>query len=205
MGDREGFSQSRSASRPPEDPDEAREQLVLQFIDLWARGIYEAGVPLDRIYSHTWFIPRRVYEVHKAQQPGLVTISYSQLLNFAPPEVAFGNFSNPGYSTYPALGLFEELHGVVTFRQAPRWASSEGGNLVPEEGVGSSGMTMETYLAKMFNHGAGLVNLFGWGVGGEQSKSMKFRIASEGPEAILAYRKFLRGLTLVDDSSQNGQ
>ena len=31
---------------------------------------------------------------------------------------------------------------------------------------------VETYLAKMFNHGATLVNIFSWGIGGEANKKM---------------------------------
>ena len=51
---------------------------------------------------------------------------------------------------------------------------------------------METYLAKMFNHGATLVNIFSWGIGGEAMKNMSFRVVTEGEEALRAYRKFLK-------------
>ena len=62
-------------------------------------------------------------------------------------------------------------------------------------------MNMETYLAKMFNHGATLVNIFSWGVGGEANKKMDFRVVTEGEEALNAYRKFLRGETLIEAAS----
>ena len=52
---------------------------------------------------------------------------------------------------------------------------------------------METYLAKMFNHGATLVNVYSWGVGGEANKNMSFRLVTEGEEALGAYRKVLKG------------
>ncbi len=49
---------------------------------------------------------------------------------------------------------------------------------------------MEGYLGSLFNHGAVLVNLFGWGLGEE---SNPFRKIAEGPDALVAYRKFLDG------------
>lgn len=51
-------------------------------------------------------------------------------------------------------------------------------------------MNMETYLARMFNHGATLVNIFGWGIG---DKDNPFRMATEGADSIAAYQKFLKG------------
>ena len=53
---------------------------------------------------------------------------------------------------------------------------------------------METYLARHFNHGATLVNLFSWGTG---DPSDPFRLATENGESIAAYRKFLTGQALV--------
>ena len=50
---------------------------------------------------------------------------------------------------------------------------------------------METYLARHFNHGAVLVTVFAWGIGGPSMAESPFRIATQGAEAIAAYRKFL--------------
>ncbi len=58
--------------------------------------------------------------------------------------------------------------------------------------------TMETYLGRMFNHGAVLVNLFSWGIGGEAMRDNFFRRATENPEALAAYAKFLRHAPLVE-------
>jgi uncharacterized protein involved in exopolysaccharide biosynthesis len=52
---------------------------------------------------------------------------------------------------------------------------------------------MENYLARMFNHGATLTNVFGWDIG---DSAFVFRRAAENPAAIEAYRKFLRGESL---------
>jgi hypothetical protein len=125
-------------------------------------------------------------------------MSYAQLNHFAPPSVAFGEFHRPGFSTYPQPGLFEQIYTEVAQHGHPGWASSEGTNLQIGSGPGQSGMNMETYLAKMFNHGAALVNVFSWGIGGEANKKMDFRVVTEGEEALRAYRKFLRGEQLVE-------
>ena len=57
---------------------------------------------------------------------------------------------------------------------------------------------METYLGRMFNHGAVMVNIFSWGIGGEAMRNNFFRRATENPEALAAYAKFLRHETLVE-------
>lgn len=56
-------------------------------------------------------------------------------------------------------------------------------------------MSMEAYLARHFNHGAALVNIFGWGLGEADNP---FRRAAEYEEAIAAYRNFLRGEPLIE-------
>lgn len=54
---------------------------------------------------------------------------------------------------------------------------------------------MEDYLARLFNHGASLVNVFGWGIGNEDNL---FRRATEGATSIAAYKKFLQGVQLQE-------
>ena len=61
---------------------------------------------------------------------------------------------------------------------------------------------METYLAKMFYHGAALVNIFSWGIGGEANKNIDFRVVTEGEEALQAYRKFLNGDPLIEAKTE---
>ena len=73
----------------------------------------------------------------------------------------------------------------------PPWASSEGTAMDPREArKGGRGIGMEGYLGALFNHGAVLANIFGWGLGDE---SNPFRRIAEGPDALAAYRKFLDG------------
>ena len=182
-----------SAKNPPRDPDGEREKVVQEFITLWCRGLADGGVSPDRLYSHVAFVPRPVFDAQPA--PG---VSYSARNHFAPPAVAFGAFHRPGFSTYPQPGLFEQIHAEVARHGASGWASSEGTNLMLGSRPGESGMNMETYLAETFNHGGTLVNVFAWGVGGEANRRMDFRVATEGEDALRAYRKFLRGEPLTE-------
>ena len=125
-------------------------------------------------------------------------LTYSRLNHNAPPSVVFGPNHQPGFSTYPQPGLFDDIYAELAKHKQTAWASSEGTNLQLGSGPGQSGMNMETYLAKMFNHGATLVDIFSWGIGGEANRNMDFRVVTEGEEAIHAYRKFLAGAPLVE-------
>ena len=183
-----GFSETHA----PPDRDGELEKTVQEFITVWTRGLADAGIPANKIYAHTAFFSKRIFEANPAQ-----TLSYSQANHFAPPSVAFGEFHRPGFSTYPQPGLFEQIYKELDRHGHPAWASSEGTNLQLGSGPGQSGMDMESYLARMFNHGATLVNIFSWGIGGEANKNMDFRVVTEGEEALQAYRKFLLGQPLA--------
>ena len=83
---------------------------------------------------------------------------------------------------------------------SPGWISAEGTNVSPTSMPGEP--TMETYLGRMFNHGGVMVNVFSWGIGGEAMRNNFFRRATENPEALGAYAKFLRGEQLVESAAQ---
>ena len=59
---------------------------------------------------------------------------------------------------------------------------------------------METYLGRHFNHGAVLLNIMPWGMGGEALRNRFFRVATESPECLAAYAKFLRHEPLVESA-----
>jgi hypothetical protein len=193
LGYRALLNRGFSREHPPADLDLEREKVVQEFTEHWAEGLAAAGVSEQKIYSQTAFSSRRSFQIG-----GDRTHSYSQHNHFAPPSVAFGNHHRPGFSTYPQPGLFDDIYEEVARHKQVGWASSEGTNLQLGSGPGQSGMSMETYLAKMFNHGATLVNIFSWGIGGEANKRMSFRVVTEGEEALQAYRKFLHGDRLVE-------
>ncbi len=98
------------------------------------------------------------------------------------------------FSFYPDADILGDIYAAVGSHGNPHWASAEGTNVdihtlpfrIPDEG-------MEDYLARMFNHGATVTNVFGFDVG---DKENLFRRATESDEAVAAYRKFLRGARL---------
>ena len=187
-----------SREHPPQDMDLEREKVVQEFIELWTKGFAEAGVSPQKIYSHVALVPRRAFKLGG----GNSETTYSQHNHFATTPVAFGKYHRPGFSTYPAPGLFDDIYEELAKHKQVGWASCEGTNLQLGSGPGQSGMTMETYLAKMFNHGATLVNIFSWGIGGEANRNMSFRVVTEGEEALRAYRKFLKGDPLIEAKTE---
>ncbi len=194
LGYRALLNRGFSRERPPADLDVEREKVVQEFIELWTKGLAEAGVSRQKIYSHTALFSRRAFKIG-----GNKETTYSQHNHFATACVSFGKHHRPGFSTYPQPGNFDDIYEELAKHKQVGWASCEGTNLQLGSGPGQSGMTMETYLAKMFNHGATVVNVFSWGIGGASMKDMNpFRIVTESEEALKAYRKFLKGDPLVE-------
>ena len=110
--------------------------------------------------------------------PGKATSPYVQAIHFTPPEVAFCDSAIPGLSTYPQPGHLEQWQAEREKHGNPPWASCEGTAIDPGEAERSGhGMNMESYLGNLFNHGAVLVNIFGWGVG---DRGNPFRKIAEG-------------------------
>jgi hypothetical protein len=179
-----GFSESN----PPKDADLERVKVVHEFITLWADSLHAAGIDREKIFCHIAFTPQGLDHKEKAH-----TTSH-----FSPPEVAFSPSYRPGFSTYPEGNTFKEIHAALAAHDSPGWISAEGTNVSPT-GM-PSGLTMETYLGRMYNHGAVMVNIFAWGMGGEAMRSHFFRRAAEDPEPLAAYAKFLRGEPLVETS-----
>jgi hypothetical protein len=193
LGYRAMLNRGFTREQPPTDPDLEREKVVQEFIEHWAAGLAAAGVPQQKIYSQTTFFSRRSFDLG-----GNKEITYSQHNHFAPPSVAFGEHHRPGFSTYPQPGLYDQIYQELAAHHQVAWSSSEGTNLQLGSAPGQSGMNMETYLAKMFNHGATLVNVYSWGIGGDANRNMSFRVVTEGEEALQAYRKVLNGDTLIE-------
>ncbi len=171
--------------------DQARVDAVAHFISLWSASVAAANVPESRIYSHIAFAP----QLYQRDAVG-GNATFAQQVNFAPAKVAFGAKRRAGFSVYPQAGIWEAIDAQVRAHGDAPWASVEGANVaMGPKGPMSSGMSDETYLARMFNRGAAVVNIFGWGVGGAGNG---FRQAAERPDAVQSYRKFLRGEALVD-------
>lgn len=183
-----------SARNPPADIDGALGEITREFVGFWAGSLIAAGVPGNKVYSHVAYMSSTMYELAKRAKPADFSAPYLRTINFTPPAVAFCERGLPGFSTYPQPGHLEQWQEELNKHGNPGWASTEGTAIDPGEAEHSGmGMEMEGYLGNLFNHGAVLVNLFGWGVGDD---SNPFRKIAESKGALAAYRKFLTGETL---------
>jgi hypothetical protein len=186
-----GFSESN----PPKDIDAERVLVVREFMELWANSIHSGGVPKDKIFCHIAFTSQGL------RKP-TATESYAEKVHFAPAEVAFDSAYRPGFSTYPEGATFKEIYANLAAHGTPGWISGEGTNVSPTSMPGEP--NMETYLGRTFNHGGVLVNVFSWGLGGDAMRHNFFREATENPEALAAYAKFLKGEPLVESAPSSG-
>jgi hypothetical protein len=177
-----------SEKNPPADLDAERVSVVKEWMELWANSLHAAGTPREKIFCHIAFTDQGL-------RHGGAAKSYAEKVAFALPEVAFSAAYRPGFSTYPEGRTLEQIYAVLDQHGSPGWISAEGTNVSPTGMPGEP--TMETYLAKTFDRGAVLVNIFSWGIGGESMRNNFFRRATENPEALTAYAKFLRHQPLV--------
>ena len=58
LGYRALLNRGFSREHPPQDMDLEREKVVQEFIELWTKGLADAGVSPQKIYSHTAFLSR---------------------------------------------------------------------------------------------------------------------------------------------------
>lgn len=180
-----GFSETN----PPKDLDLERAQVVKEFMELWGHSLHAAGVPKEKIFCHIAFTDQGLRKATEKE-------SYAERVHFALPEVAFSSAYRPGFSTYPEGETFKEAYAVLAKHGSPGWISAEGTNVSPTSMPGEA--NMETYLGRVFNHGGVMTNIFSWGIGGEGHRDNFFRKATENPEALAAYAKFLRGGKLIE-------
>lgn len=110
------------------------------------------------------------------------------------PFVGFNSYSQPGWTNYNWSDSFEEIYSTIGTRP---WVQSEGSNVVLGNCIGAcaSPYNWNTYLAASYNHGASLVNIFG----AFQNQPGAFANA-QGPQAIAAYKAFLKGESLVESA-----
>lgn len=197
-----GYSKT-SPPKTQEEKDKALTAVLKNWLYLWSKTLHERGVPKEKLYSHIAFLPRKRTEQNKniIQRISPHAQSYEEALGYATSDAAFGHYHNPGFSTYPSPARFREIYSKVQKYKSTGWASSEGGNIIPvPNGSDIPKETMETYLARMFNHGATLTTIFGWGLG---KPGGGFTKSSEAPESLTAYRTFLSGKPLEEEPLTN--
>jgi hypothetical protein len=112
----------------------------------------------------------------------------------APVGAAFNAWSRPGWSTYPVGPLqqsFQPLYDALKKHGSPPW-----GGVEANAGFPGTLIDWESYLAWHYNHGASLVAINT----GATGKELPARLEKSafGPEAVAAYRKFLKGEKLQE-------
>ena len=190
LGYRALLNRGFSEKLPPKDLDLERVSIVKEFMELWANSLHDGGIPREKLFCHIVFTSQGL------DPKNLKTGGGSK---FSPSEVAFSSAYRPGFSTYPEGTTFKAIYDALAKHGSPGWISAEGVNVSPTGMPGEA--TMETYLGRMFNHGAVMTTVFSWGIGGEAMRDNFFRKATEGPECLAAYVKFLRRETLVETAN----
>lgn len=186
-----GFSESN----PPADLDEERIKIVQDFMNFLAEPLMSSGIPKEKVYAHIAFLSKIKYDEFEKINPALDSISYHQINGFATPEIISALNFQPGFTTYPNEGVLEQLHALENGTLSG-WASSEGTNIILQDPPLASGFSMEWYLARHYNYGANLVNIFSFGLGGIDPFNDAVNEATENEEALIAYKKFLEGKKL---------
>jgi hypothetical protein len=171
-----GFSKRNT----PKDLNLERVRVVQEFVELWTKSLFDAGIPKEKIYSHLPYFPAAI----KDKTP----IPYLEFINFAPAYAALGQYHRPGYSLYNMAGKedLKELYALFAEKSVSHWAMAEGTAAGNEATLGGTQTAYhwESYLAVRFNHGASIVNVFPVGL--------------DKAEAIQAFKKFLRGEKLIE-------
>lgn len=184
-----------SADKPPVDFDRERERILQRHIERFAKGFYDAGIPKDLILTHLGPISKRGYDELLANMPRERVREIHQSTALRAFWTAFNGYSSPGFSAYLDERRFEDIYDAVKAHGRGIWAMTEGTNGTPGGRWTDSPLSWETYLARNFNHGARLVNLFAGFQGPTPDGPTS---PTESKEAIAAYHKFLRGDRLVE-------
>jgi hypothetical protein len=184
-------------SNLPVDPDAVRVQIVKDYIEFMAAPLSYSGLPSDKSYSHIAFISKTLYNHFSGINPVFGAQSYELVNNFSPPEAALGSNLHAGFSTYYEEGRFKQIYDLEN-GTINGWACAEGTNIILDMPPEETGFSMESYLARHYNHGASLVNIFAFNIPAMDPFNQALREASEGPDAITAYQKFLSGAALKE-------
>ena len=164
-----------SAENPPLDRDAELNTIVKDHAAHWAKSLHEAGIPTDKIFTH-----------FATGDPDFMETVHGGARN------AVNDYSRPGYTLYG-----DTFHQITSEDMQPLlvdgWINAEGtnkllGDIFSSDGSDTS-LTWETYLGHQYDHGAVMVNLFGW----QGGLNTNFGISLREPAATVAYEKFLRG------------
>jgi len=167
-----------SKDKPPEDFGRALAQINKDYISYWSRKLAEAGIPTEKMYTHI------------AAGAGVIGSPMVEFTN-APIEIAFNDYSRPGWTTYPVGPLrndFEALYKELERHGNPHWASTEASPTMGPSG-GKHALTMKDYLARHFDYGATVIVFNTGATSKELSDSLTEGVWGE--QALNTYRTFL--------------
>jgi len=175
VGYRALLDRGYSKDHPPTDIRQALGEIIQETVAFWCKDFVQAGISSQKLYPHI---------------PAGIPLEATS----APVESAFNAWSRPGWSTYPVgyLGKnFHALYDALKKHGNPVW-----GGVESNVGMPGTLVDWETYLGWHYNHGAALVaiNLGATGV----ELPVRLEKSAFGPEALAAYRKFLRGENLQE-------
>ena len=187
-----GFSETNL----PADLDLERYQIVYEYIEFMASTVISQGIPKEKVYGHVAVFSESLYNELATQNPDLDE-SYIEINGFATTESVINPVFQPGFSTYPTEGVFDQIYQSLNASNNSNWISAEGVNMILGNPPKNPGYDMESYLARHYNHGAAMVNIFAFGLRGDTFTNA-LNDAVQGPDAISAYREFLQGKILVE-------
>jgi hypothetical protein len=164
-----------SRENPPADFAAALAEVNRNYTSYWAERLHEAGISKAKMYTHV------------AAGAGVVGSALVGLSN-APIDIAFNDFSRPGWTTYPVGALadgFDLLYEKLAERGNPHWASAEAN----PSGLGGKAVPLQEYLSWHFDYGATLVVMnFGATSPGMENELKKGAL---GADASAAYKRWL--------------
>jgi hypothetical protein len=175
LGYRALMDRGFSKDHQPAHLSDALGSVIQETVAFWCRQFVEAGIPAEKLYPHV-----------AAQLP-------IEIMS-APVSAAFNRWSRPGWSTYAVEAFedgFEPLYRELKKHGSPPW-----GGVEANAGFPGSSVNWETYLGWHYNHGAVIVAINTGATGTELPTQLEK--SAFGPEAIAAYRKFLRGEKLTE-------
>jgi len=169
----------------------AQQQILHDYIERWARNLNGYGIATTKIYTHLtsctqWDIDNHFCNPSYANGPD----AFWEMFN----AYSIGGVSV--YANVAAEGTAEAAADAAATYGGGAWGMMEGTNVNIFTGdqstnsYGASDVDFETYLAKIYNHGGVMADIFGFEGTGVT--------ASSTDEAVAAYRKFLTGGTLVE-------
>ncbi len=173
LGYRALLDRGYTKDSPPADIHQALGKIIQETAAFWCNTFVQAGIKSKFLYPH-------------------IPIGVPLEVTSAPIESAFNDFSRPGWSTYPVgyLGkTFQPLYDALKQHGNPPW-----GGVEANVGMPGTLVDWESYLGWHYNHGAMLVAI-NLGATGTDLPA-KLEKSAFSPEALGAYRKFLRNETL---------